>query len=90
MSCGWIAQRDTLRAEIISAKQEAGGVQALAQRIETQQKLLMALSARQNALSPLRVLDELTQVIPLDSWVFQFGMFGGVSILAAMRRAQPI
>jgi hypothetical protein len=24
------------------------------------------------------VLDELTQAIPLDSWVFQFGMSGGV------------
>jgi general secretion pathway protein L len=71
-------QRETLGAEVDRAKQEAAGVQALAQGIETQQKLLVALAARQSAISPLRALDALTRAVPLDSWVFQFGMSGGV------------
>jgi general secretion pathway protein L len=71
-------QRDALQAELADAKRSAADVQALAQRIDVQQKLLAALVARQNATTPLRVLDELTRVIPLDSWIFQFGMSGGV------------
>jgi general secretion pathway protein L len=63
--------RDELQAQVGQAKEAAASVTDLERQIGQAGESLAFLQNRRDGVPPLRVLDELTKLIPEDSWVSQ-------------------
>jgi len=63
--------RDDLKTRIDHAKPVAAAVQSLAQQVGETNEALTFFQRRRNEVSPLAILDELTRLVPTDSWVKQ-------------------
>jgi general secretion pathway protein L len=68
--------RDDLQARIDHAKPVAAAVQSLAQRVGETNEALAFFQSRRNEVWPLAILDELTRLVPTDSWVKQLVVRG--------------
>ena len=68
--------RDDLQARIDRAKPVAAAVQSLAQQVGQTNEALVFFQARRNEAPPLAILDELTRLVPTDSWVKQLTVRG--------------
>jgi general secretion pathway protein L len=68
--------RDDLQARIDLAKPVAAAVQSLAQRVGETNEGLAFFQSRRNEVWPLAILDELTRLVPTDSWVKQLVVRG--------------
>ena len=68
--------RDDLQARIDRAKPVAATVQSLAQQAGQTDEALGFFQNRRNEAPPLAILDELTRLVPTDSWVKQLSMHG--------------
>jgi general secretion pathway protein L len=68
--------RDDLQARIDRAKPVAAAVQRLAQQVGQTNEALGFFQNRRNEAPPLAILDELTRLVPTDSWVKQLSMHG--------------
>jgi general secretion pathway protein L len=66
--------RDDLQARIDHAKPVAASVQSLAQQVGQTNEALDFFQTRRNEVPPLAILDELTRLVPTDSWVKQLSM----------------
>jgi len=63
--------RDDLKTRIDHAKPVAAAVQSLAQQVGETNEALSFFRSRRNEVPPLAMLDELTRLVPIDSWVKQ-------------------
>jgi general secretion pathway protein L len=68
--------RDDLQTRIDHAKPVAAAVQSLAQQVDETDQALAFFRTRRNEVPPLAILDELTRLIPTDSWVKQLTVHG--------------
>jgi len=68
--------RDDLQARIDHAKPVAAAVQALAQQVGQADQALSFFQSRRKEMPPLAILDELTRLVPTDSWVKQLAVRG--------------
>jgi general secretion pathway protein L len=68
--------RDDLQARIDHAKPVATAVQALARQVDQSNAALGFFQNRRNEPPPLAILDELTRLVPTDSWVKQLTAHG--------------
>ena len=68
--------RDNLRTRIADAKPAAAAVQSLAQQVGQTNEALSFFRSRQNEVPPLAILDEMTRLVPTDSWVKQLTVRG--------------
>jgi general secretion pathway protein L len=68
--------RDDLQARIAHAKPVAAAVQNLAQQVGQANEALSFFQSRRNEVPPLAILDELTRLVPTDSWVKQLSVRG--------------
>jgi general secretion pathway protein L len=68
--------RDDLQTRIDHAKPVAAAVQSLAQRVGETNEALSFFRSRRNEVPPLAILDELTRLVPTDSWVKQLAARG--------------
>ena len=68
--------RDDLQARIDHAKPVAAAVQSLAQHVDEANQTLGFFQSRRNEAPPLAILDELTRLVPTDSWVKQLTVHG--------------
>jgi general secretion pathway protein L len=83
--------REGLQEAVSKARQEADATRALGQRIQQSAEALAFLRARRQEADPLLVLDRLTTLLPLDSWVTDLTLHGGsVEIVGAARRATDL
>jgi general secretion pathway protein L len=67
---------DDLQARINHAEPVAAAVQSLAQRVGETNAALAFFQSRRNEVWPLAILDELTRLVPTDSWVKQLVVRG--------------
>lgn len=68
--------RDDLWTRIDRAKPVAAAVQSLAQQAGAAKEALGFFESRRNEAPPLALLDELTRLVPTDSWVRQLAVHG--------------
>jgi general secretion pathway protein L len=68
--------RDDLRTRIDYAKPVAAAVQSLVRRIDETNQAFAFFRSRRNEVPPLAILDELTRLVPNDSWVKQLTVRG--------------
>ena len=68
--------RDDLQARIDHAKPVAAAVQSLAQQVSQINEALSFFQNRRNEAPPLAILDELTRLVPTDSWIKQLTVRG--------------
>jgi general secretion pathway protein L len=68
--------RDELQAQVGQAKEASASVMDLGRQVDQANESLAFLQNRRDSIPPLRVLDELTKLIPEDSWVSQLVMRG--------------
>jgi len=68
--------RDDLQNAVSQAKQEAAAARELGQRVARSADALTFLRARRLEPLPLQVLDDLTRLLPLDSWVSDLTLRG--------------
>jgi general secretion pathway protein L len=68
--------RDELKAQVGQAKEASASVMDLGRQVDQANESLAFLQNRRDSVPPLRVLDELTKLVPEDSWVSQFVVRG--------------
>jgi general secretion pathway protein L len=68
--------RDDLQTRIDHAKPVAAVVQNLARQVDETNQALGFFRSRRNEAPPLAILDELTRLVPTDSWVKQLSLHG--------------
>lgn len=68
--------RDELQARIDHAKPVAAAAQSLAQQVGETNEALGFFQSRRREVPPLAILDELTRLVPTDSWVKQLVVRG--------------
>jgi len=68
--------RSALEAEVARARQEATSVQAKAETLAQASEALDFFEARRHEIPPLRIIEELTRLIPKDSWINQLSLRG--------------
>ncbi|HKM73469.1 MAG TPA: PilN domain-containing protein [Stellaceae bacterium] len=68
--------RDELQAQVGQTKEAAAAVTDLGRQVGQADESLALLQNRRDGVPPMRVLDELTKLIPEDSWVSQLVMRG--------------
>lgn len=68
---------DTLREEVTGLRRQVEKIEARQQEAERQEKFIKAMQAiRANEVSKLRMLEELTRLVPDDSWLTEFNFQG--------------
>ena len=68
--------RDELQAQVGQAREASASVMDLGRQVGQANESLAFLQNRRDSVPPLRVLDELTKLVPEDSWVSQLVMRG--------------
>jgi general secretion pathway protein L len=68
--------RDDLQAQVARAKMAAASVTELGRHAGQLEDALAFLQNRRSAVPPLQILDELTKLVPEDSWVSQLVLRG--------------
>jgi general secretion pathway protein L len=68
--------RDDLRARVVRAEQAANAARDLGRSVARTQAALAFLDRRRDSVPPLRILDALTRLVPLDSWVTRLELRG--------------
>jgi general secretion pathway protein L len=68
--------RDALQAQVAQAKRAATSVVDLGHQAGQADDVLAFLRNRRNSIPPLQILDELTRLVPEDSWVSQLVLRG--------------
>jgi general secretion pathway protein L len=68
--------RDALQAELAAARRQAAAAQDLARQVREVGDTLAFFAARREAAAPLKILEQLTRLVPLDSWVTEFSLHG--------------
>jgi general secretion pathway protein L len=61
---------------LASAKQKAAAAQALGREVKQTNDALAFFESRRNEVPPLRLLAELTKLVPLDSWLTELAVRG--------------
>lgn len=74
--------RDSLRDQVASARQVATATQDVARQVGQLGETATFMQGRRKARSPLHVLDELTRLVPQDSWVTQLALHDNTVDLA--------
>lgn len=68
--------RDDLQAQVAQAKEAAASVADLGRQVGQLNDALAFLQNRRSGVPPLQILDELTKLVPEESWVSQFVLRG--------------
>jgi general secretion pathway protein L len=72
----------SLQKDVTDARRAAISTQGLVAQSNQMKAALTAVEGRRSALSPLKIIDELTRLVPNDSWVFQLAIRGGAIEMA--------
>jgi Tfp pilus assembly protein PilN len=83
--------RDGLQQAVAQARQQAAETRSLGQHAARSAEALVFLRARRQEPAPLRVLDDLTTLLPLDAWVSDLTIRGRtVEIVGSARHATDL
>ena len=69
-------QRADLQTRIAVAKRAAATVQETSRRIDETKEAMAIVDSRREGASPRKILDELTRLVPADSWVNRLAVRG--------------